>query len=105
MFYHPLFRDASLADDERRGGPSNFNDQALSAAVEEDDSLRKRMLAEDYNVDHSTTVCHLKKLGKVWKLPPHSLSYNNKVERVKIFTDLLLSSLGMKREALYRLLP
>ena len=26
------------------------------------------MLAEDYNVDHSTVVRCLKKLGKVWKL-------------------------------------
>ena len=84
--------DTNLADEEGRGRPSNFDDQALLAAVEEDESLTTRMLAEAFNVDHSTIVRRLKKLGKVWKLAgwvPHELSDNNKAERVRIFTDLL----------------
>ena len=51
------------------------------------------MLAEDFNVDHLTNVLRLKKLGKVWKLAgwiAHVLTDNNKAERVRIFTDLLL---------------
>jgi predicted transcriptional regulator len=42
--------------------------------VEEDESLTTRILAEQFDVDHSTIVKRLKKLGKVWKLehPPYS---------------------------------
>ena len=60
--------DTNLADEEGRGRPSNFEDLALLAAVEEDESLTTRMLAENFNVNHSTIVRHLTKLGKVWKL-------------------------------------
>ena len=55
--------------------------------MEEDKSL---MLAEDFNLDHSTMVRCLKKLGKVWKSArwvAHELSENNKAESVQIFTD------------------
>ncbi|KAI4465823.1 mariner mos1 transposase-like protein [Holotrichia oblita] len=51
--------DTNLADEEGRGRPSNFNDQALLAAVEEDESLTTRMLAGDFNV-HSTIVCRFR---------------------------------------------
>lgn len=84
--------DTSLEDKEGRGRPSDFDDQALLTAVEEDESLTTRMLAADFNVDQSTIVRRLKKLGKVWKLAgwvPHELSDNNKADRVRIFTDLL----------------
>ncbi|KAI4465818.1 mariner mos1 transposase-like protein [Holotrichia oblita] len=77
--------DTNLADEEGRGRPSNFNDQALLAAVEEDESLTTRMLAGDFNV-HSTIVCRLKKLGKVWKLAGwvlHKLAYNYIAERFR----------------------
>ncbi|KAI4460686.1 mariner mos1 transposase-like protein [Holotrichia oblita] len=51
--------DTNFADEEGRDRPLNFNDQALLAAVEEDESLT-RMLAEDFNMDHSTIVRSLK---------------------------------------------
>ena len=57
--------DTSLEDKPGRGRPSDFDDQALLAAVEEDESLTTRMLAEQFDVDHSTIVRRLKKLGKV----------------------------------------
>ena len=60
--------DTSLEDKPGRGRPSDFDDQALLAAVEEDENLTTRILAEQFNVDHSTIVRRLKKLGKVWKL-------------------------------------
>uniref|UniRef100_A0A914BUV8 Mos1 transposase HTH domain-containing protein n=1 Tax=Acrobeloides nanus TaxID=290746 RepID=A0A914BUV8_9BILA len=60
--------DTSLEDKPGRGRPSDFDDQALLAAMEEDESLTTRILAEQFNVDHSTIVHRLKKLGKVWKL-------------------------------------
>ena len=84
--------DTSFEDKAGRGRPSDFDDKALLAAVEEDESLTTRMLAGDFNVNQSTIVRRLKKLGKVWKLAgwvPHELSGNNKAERVRIFTDLL----------------
>lgn len=56
--------DTSLEDKPRRGRPSDFDDQALLAAVEENESLTTRMLADDFNVNHSTIVRRLKKLGK-----------------------------------------
>ena len=64
---------------------SKSSNQALLAAVEEDKSLTTIMLAENFNVDHSTIVRHLKKLGKVWKLAgwvPHKLFDKNREERV-----------------------
>jgi len=62
------------------------------AAVEQDDKSTARMLTEKFNVDHSTIVRRLQKLGKVWKLHgwvPHELSDKNKLHRVRIFTNLL----------------
>lgn len=78
--------DTSLEDKEGRGRPSDFDDQALLTAVEEDESLTTRMLAADFNVDQSTIVRRLKKLGKVWKLAgwvPHELSDNNRGEKTE----------------------
>ncbi|KAF0985375.1 hypothetical protein HZS_127 [Henneguya salminicola] len=43
---------------------SDFNIQPLLAGVGDDEILITRMLAEDCNVDHSTILCRLKKLGK-----------------------------------------
>ena len=42
--------DTNLANEKGRGRPSNFDDQALLATVEEDESLTIRMFAEDFNV-------------------------------------------------------
>ncbi|KAK6735238.1 hypothetical protein RB195_018425 [Necator americanus] len=54
----------------------------ILTAVEEDESLTTRMLAEDFNVNQSTIVRRLKKLGKrrviesiankEWDVLPHS---------------------------------
>ena len=84
--------DTNLEDEEGRGRPSDFDDDVLLETVEEDESLTTRMLAEQFDVNHSTIVRCLKKLGKVWKLAgwvPHELSEHNKAERVRIFTELL----------------
>ncbi|CAD5213612.1 unnamed protein product [Bursaphelenchus xylophilus] len=68
--------DTSLQDKPGRGRPSDLDDQALLAAVKDDESLPTRM--------QSTIIRHLKKLGKVWKLAgwvAHELSDNNKADR------------------------
>ena len=59
--------DTNLEDEEERGRPPNFDDQALLPAVDKDESFTSRMLAEDFNVDHSTIGRRLKKLEKVRK--------------------------------------
>ena len=60
--------DTSLEDKPGRGRPLDFDDQVLLATVKEDERLTTRMLADNFNVDHSTIVRRLKKLEKVWKL-------------------------------------
>ncbi|XP_055951447.1 uncharacterized protein LOC129987498 [Argiope bruennichi] len=51
---------SSLENKPGRDPTSNFDDQALLAAVEGDESLTTRMLANNFNVDHSTIVWLLK---------------------------------------------
>ena len=85
--------DTSLEDKEGRGRKSDFDDQALLDAVEEDESLTTRILVEMFTVNHATIMRRLKKLGKVWKLAgwvSHELSEKNKEDRVRIFTELSL---------------
>ncbi|CAF0955466.1 unnamed protein product, partial [Didymodactylos carnosus] len=48
------YNKSSLEDEEGRGRPSDFDDQALLQAVEEDESLTTRMLAEQFDVAQST---------------------------------------------------
>ena len=60
--------DTNFADEKGRGRPSNFDNLALLAAVKEDKSLTTTMLTIDFNMDNSTIVRRLKKLGKEWKL-------------------------------------
>ena len=57
--------DTSLEDKLGKGRPSDFDFQALLAAVEEDERLTTRMLADNFNMDYSTTVHRLKKLRKL----------------------------------------
>ncbi|GFU44130.1 histone-lysine N-methyltransferase SETMAR [Trichonephila clavipes] len=78
--------DTSLEDKLGRGRRSDFDDQALLEAVEEDESLTTRMLAEDFNVNQSTVVRRLKKLGKLGILSPrlsHRLTFKN-IKRKKV---------------------
>lgn len=41
--------------------------QSVLAAIEESPSLTIRILAEDFDCDHSTIVRILQELGKVWR--------------------------------------
>ena len=55
----------NLEDNSGKGWLSDFDDQPLLAAVEQDDRLTTRMLAEKFNDDYSTIVCRLQKLEKM----------------------------------------
>uniref|UniRef100_A0A915E1I4 Mos1 transposase HTH domain-containing protein n=1 Tax=Ditylenchus dipsaci TaxID=166011 RepID=A0A915E1I4_9BILA len=82
----------TLEDKPGRGRPSDFDEQALLAAVEENESLTTRMLADQFSCAHNTIICHLKKLRKVWKMAgwvPHELPVQNKTNRVRTFSELL----------------
>lgn len=74
--------ETNLADDEDKGQPSNLANQAQ----EVDENLTTRMLAKNFNVDHSTIVRRLKKVGKVWNLAvwvSYELSDNNFIVSVE----------------------
>ncbi|KAF8771599.1 Histone-lysine N-methyltransferase SETMAR like protein [Argiope bruennichi] len=49
-----------------RGRASDFDDRAFLAAVEGDERLAIQVLANNFNVDHSTIVRRHKKLGKMF---------------------------------------
>lgn len=57
------------------------------------------MLIEDFNMEYSTVVRRLKKLGKVWKLAgwvPHELSGNNNGQHIQIFM-ICYSEMSLKK--------
>ena len=50
---------------KKKSSTTTLDNQAVLANVKEDGSLTKRMLTEDFCVDHSTVVRRLKELRKV----------------------------------------
>ncbi|GFY06125.1 histone-lysine N-methyltransferase SETMAR [Trichonephila clavipes] len=81
--------DTSSEDKPERGRTSDFNNQALLAAVEENESLTTLMLAKEFNVNQSTVDRRLKKIRKVWKIAgwfPHEL-FDNRANRVRMFPE------------------
>ncbi|GFY44378.1 histone-lysine N-methyltransferase SETMAR [Trichonephila inaurata madagascariensis] len=71
--------DTSLEDKPGRGQLSDFDDQALLAAMEEDESLTTRMLAEDFTMSINPRP------QKAWKIAgwvPYELSNNNRTNHV-----------------------
>lgn len=82
----------SLEDQPRSGRPQEVDRQAVLAAVEETPSLTTRMLADDFNCDHSTIVRILNELGKVWmktRWVPHELTPAQMTKRVNGAQTLL----------------
>ncbi|KAI9578457.1 hypothetical protein GQX74_009031 [Glossina fuscipes] len=56
--------NTSLEDKPRRGRPLDFDDHSPLVAVEGEESLTPRMMANNFNVAHSTIVRRLKKLKR-----------------------------------------
>ncbi|KAF0986074.1 hypothetical protein HZS_745, partial [Henneguya salminicola] len=84
--------DSNLKNKPVRGRPSDFHNLELFVTVEEEKSLTTRMLAEYFNVYHSTIVRRSKKFGKILngvRGVTRELPDNNKAERIRILTDLL----------------
>jgi len=88
------FKDGSfdLNDAPRSGRTSDFDEGHLNALIHDNPRHSTRELADIMACDHSTIVRHLSAMGKVQKLGawvPHSLTENNKAQRVAISTSLL----------------
>ena len=88
------FKDENfdLNDAPRAGRTSGFDEERLSALIHDCPRYSTRELADIMECDHSTIVRHLSSMGKVQKLGawvPHSLSENNKMQRVSISTSLI----------------
>ncbi|KAF8795415.1 Histone-lysine N-methyltransferase SETMAR like protein [Argiope bruennichi] len=62
------YGNSRLEDKPGRGRPSDFDDQALLAAIKGDEILITLMLIDNFKVYRSAIVRRLKKLGKVSKL-------------------------------------
>ncbi|KAK6736822.1 hypothetical protein RB195_019488 [Necator americanus] len=103
----PANGDISLEDKEGRGRPSDFDDQALLTAVEEDESLTTRMLAEDFNVNQSS-ISDRSTPEEAWKAKRTNkknlvtgdeswLLFNN-VERKKICVSPGVSPKGIPKD-------
>lgn len=58
----------SLKDEPHGSRPSVIDDNILKALIEVDPLKTTREVAKELNVDQSTVVRHLKKIGKVKKL-------------------------------------
>jgi histone-lysine N-methyltransferase SETMAR len=81
-----------LEDKARSGRPIEVDRQAVLNAIEETPSLTTRMLADDFDCDHTTIVQILHELGKVWKKTrwvPHELTEAQKTKRVNAAQILL----------------
>ena len=82
----------NISDTPHSGRPSGFDGDLLNTLIHNGPCKCTRELANLLNCDHSTIVRHLQAMGKVKKsgvLVPHSLSQNNKNQRVIICASLL----------------
>ncbi|CAK9798972.1 Histone-lysine N-methyltransferase SETMAR [Anthophora plagiata] len=73
--------DGSLEDEEHGNRSSEVDDEQLKTLIEADPLKTTREVAEELNVDQSTVVRHLKKIGKVKKLDkwiPYELNESKK---------------------------
>ncbi|XP_017796825.1 PREDICTED: histone-lysine N-methyltransferase SETMAR-like [Habropoda laboriosa] len=85
--------DESLKDEEHGSRPSEVDDEQLKTLIEADPLKTTREVAEELNVDQSTVVRHLKKIGKVKKLDkwiPHELNESQKNRRFDVSSALIL---------------
>ena len=88
------FRDGDfdLKDKERSGRPSEVDDDALLALVEDDPGQSIEEIARKICKSWSAVQEHLKRLGKAWRAGrwvPHLLNEQEKFQRVSVCSNLL----------------
>ena len=85
--------DLSLEDKPRTGRPQEVSNDDLLEVVEENPRVTTDELAIMFDCSNSTIFEHLKSLGKKCKAGrwvPHTLTANNRTQRLSICTSLLL---------------
>ena len=60
--------DKHLEDEEHSVWPSEVDNDQLRTSIEADPLTTTQEVAEELNINHSTVIQHLKKIGKVKKL-------------------------------------
>ena len=60
--------DESLEYEEHSGWPLEVDNHQLTAIIEADPLTTTQEVAEEFNIDHSMVIQHLKQIGKVKKL-------------------------------------
>ena len=83
--------DESLKDEDGHGRPTAVNNEHLKALIEADPRKTTREVAVELEVDHSTVVRHLKRIGKSKKLDkwvPHELNDNQENRCFEVFSTL-----------------
>ena len=58
--------DENLEDEECNGQPSEVNNDQLRVIIKADPLTTTQEVAEEFNIEHSTVLCHLKELER-WK--------------------------------------
>ena len=56
--------DENLEDEECSGQPSEVDNDQLRVIIEADPLKTTQEVAEEFNIEHSTVLCHLKKLER-----------------------------------------
>mgnify|MGYP000394976291 CR=1 FL=1 len=87
--------DFSLEDKPRSGRPQEVSNDELLKVVEENPRVTTEELAIMFDCSNSTIFEHLKSLGKKCKAGrwvPHTLTANNRAQRLSICTSLLLKT-------------
>ena len=73
--------DKNLEDEEHSGWPLEVDNHQLRAIIKADPLTTTQEVAEEFNINHSMVIQHLKQIGKVKKLNkwvPHELTTNQK---------------------------
>ena len=56
--------DENLEDEECNGQPSEVNNDQLRVIIKADPLTTTQEVAEEFNIEHSTVLCHLKELER-----------------------------------------
>ena len=85
--------DKGLEDEKQSGWPLEVDNDQLRAIIEADSLTTTQEVAEEFNINCSTVIRHLKQIGKVKKLSkwvPRELTTNQKNCRFEVSSSLIL---------------
>ena len=85
--------DKGLEDEKQSGWPLEVDNDQLRAIIEADSLTTTQEVAEEFNINCSTVIRHLKQIGKVKKLNkwvPHELTKYQKKSCFEVLSSLTL---------------